>query len=1138
MKNMMKKAFSMMLVVAMIMSIVPMTAFAAVGDYAEPYQLVAGGDVLRVTVEPGLEAYIQVDDCNNSTVTVGYATSDGYFIQYGRQSVYPETDGTATFTMNSFSNIFSVYNSGEETVTVAMMLEAGAGAGAGTMDNPEEVVFEDGWYYNDISLEYQNQGYYLKVTAPDDCAIGVSASAYDPETYANVGWTFNVANITAGQYSDNFLSTDYEFGYEYITEVSEGDELIIMAATYDPADMWNNPAATLSVSINVYYPGDYSYPEVVEEGDVSTYITADSWGYYYAYTAIEDGEATVTMNDAEGWQYSLIVEPASGLDTDYYYGDMHAYNDAVVVASETVPMRAGDKLLISVCTYDPETWSAFEGTVNWSFDFEAGEIEEEVILPGDYVPVPGTCIWSGDTVTVGPGKTVFFEIGTNGSTGDFDFVVEGLGDFAVSICGEDGNGAYIAGESVSAIDGVVETTITSFESTYGYGAFAITNNSGEAVDYLCEIVFPEGTQGNPYPVTLEMGGTVEVTIPANTQYYVDVTLPESMVEYMLTISGNTGFGISSGMMPTWDTDGVVFTTVSTWFGPATVSIINNTTEDQTYTLELCEMPIGAESNPDTAVIGTQTATTVFNGSYYHYNWTAVENGAVTVTMNAETGWLYQVNVTPADEENYAGYVYGEMHWSDDEPSVPFETVNVNAGDTVNIIVAPYDPMAGSPAGSVDWTLEFQNYISWGEFTVGENSVEINPDYEYSVYSFMPSEDGVYTFTSDALMGIVSYNGMWVTIDPSAETVCENEVVWECTGVGQSIWVAVDSDADFANITVTREDRDTSGDVQWVTYENIETPEPFEFNDDANAIVYIDVEDEIDDGGNVVYGEDGYFHYGSINGPIVYVNLDDGMMSMAGVVSTGKLVAPTNVEGTLADCTEAMMEYIACADTVETNEGTMLLYPLTLDLATMYAACGEYMGWYGADGWLEIDTPDVYLFACVYSEGEVLNGWVSEDGKWAYYVDGEMVTNKWVKDSKGWCYLGADGYCVTNCWVKDSIGWCYLDASGRMATNKWVKDSKGWCYLGADGRMVTNKWVKDSKGWCYVGSDGYCVTNDWQKDSKGWCYLDGDGRMVTSKWIKDGGKWYYLDANGYMVTGTKVIGGKTYKFASNGAWIEG
>ena len=63
-----------------------------------------------------------------------------------------------------------------------------------------------------------------------------------------------------------------------------------------------------------------------------------------------------------------------------------------------------------------------------------------------------------------------------------------------------------------------------------------------------------------------------------------------------------------------------------------------------------------------------------------------------------------------------------------------------------------------------------------------------------------------------------------------------------------------------------------------------------------------------------------------------------------------------------------------------------------------------------------------------------------------------------------------------------------------------------------------------------------VVNEWVKDSVGWCYLDSNGRMVINDWVKDGGKWYYLDANGYMVTGTKTIGGKTYKFASNGVWL--
>ena len=208
-----------------------------------------------------------------------------------------------------------------------------------------------------------------------------------------------------------------------------------------------------------------------------------------------------------------------------------------------------------------------------------------------------------------------------------------------------------------------------------------------------------------------------------------------------------------------------------------------------------------------------------------------------------------------------------------------------------------------------------------------------------------------------------------------------------------------------------------------------------------------------------------------------------------------------------------------------------------------------------------------------------NGWVKEDGKWAYYVedvklvsqwkkdsqgwcyldkDGYMATNKWIKDSVGWCYVGQNGYCVTNTWKKDSKGWCYLDANGRMATNKWIKDSQGWCYVGKDGycvtnqwkkdskgwcyldangRMATNKWIKDSKGWCYVGKDGYCLTNAWVKDSKGWCFLDKNGRMTYSAWVKQGGKYYYIDKNGYMLANTTAtIDGKQYTFNGSGVWV--
>ena len=169
---------------------------------------------------------------------------------------------------------------------------------------------------------------------------------------------------------------------------------------------------------------------------------------------------------------------------------------------------------------------------------------------------------------------------------------------------------------------------------------------------------------------------------------------------------------------------------------------------------------------------------------------------------------------------------------------------------------------------------------------------------------------------------------------------------------------------------------------------------------------------------------------------------------------------------------------------------------------------------------------------------VYNKWIKVDGKWYFMnANGYMEANKWMKDSKGWVYVGSDGAMKTNAWVKDSVGWCYVGADGYCVTNIWKKDSIGWCYLDASGRMATNKWVKDSVGWCYVGADGYCVLNTWKKDSKGWCYLDADGRMTVSDWVQDGGAWYYLDENGYMVANvTLTIDGKTYTFASNGKLV--
>lgn len=663
MKSMMKKTLSVIIALAMIL--VPMSVFAATGDYDEPYQLSTSSVRFYVAVEPEATVWIQADDCNNSTVEVGYATGTEYFLQYGRQSVYPNDDGTASLTLMGY-DMFSVYNYGTETIYVYMSLTGGAGLPAGTWDNPEEIELSDPWGWGSLSayvstaLDAGNQGYYYTVTAPDDGALIFAIDAFDDEWNA-VGWLYNINNVSAGVYGDTYFSDDEEPVTAQIINVTAGDVVEVFITTYDPENMWNAPAGNVSVNVEFAAPGSAMLPETLVPGDYSTYTTGSA--YFYEYTATEAGVATVTMNDADGWFYCIQVEPASGDYGDWYYGDNHYSYDVPVVPTESVEVVAGDIVLVAIST---SAWGE-AGTVNWTFDFEAGA--------------------------------------TLGGEGD-------------------------------------------------------DNEGGD-----------------------DVGG---------------------------------GDDIGGG-------------------------------EEE-------------------------------------------------------------------EELNYADYT--------------------------------------------------GTYLD-----LGENMYVVDGSYQYTVYSFEPTEEGKYTFTSDdSVMGIVSYNGMWISIEPSADSVNANTFSWECNSVGQSIWVAVMANTNIATIEITKEDLEAEEEVEWVVYENVTTPENFTFDGDAADLLYVDtLEDDVVD--TAVLGDDGYYHLNTVDGPILYVDimgsLDDTLLSASAAYSYGQLTAVFQDENLVVvsktDYNEAFAEYAACAD-AETG-----LYPLTADLMEIYKNVGAAKGWYGDAGVVGGTEDDAWMFACYYLE---------------------------------------------------------------------------------------------------------------------------------------------------------------------------
>ena len=84
-------------------------------------------------------------------------------------------------------------------------------------------------------------------------------------------------------------------------------------------------------------------------------------------------------------------------------------------------------------------------------------------------------------------------------------------------------------------------------------------------------------------------------------------------------------------------------------------------------------------------------------------------------------------------------------------------------------------------------------------------------------------------------------------------------------------------------------------------------------------------------------------------------------------------------------------------------------------------------------------------------------------------------------------------------------------------------------------MAADEWCKGY----WLNKNGtwtYKAKASWKKDRNGWWFGDASRWYAKSRWQKIDNKWYYFDAKGYIVTGTRVIGGTSYTFDSNGVCV--
>lgn len=223
--------------------------------------------------------------------------------------------------------------------------------------------------------------------------------------------------------------------------------------------------------------------------------------------------------------------------------------------------------------------------------------------------------------------------------------------------------------------------------------------------------------------------------------------------------------------------------------------------------------------------------------------------------------------------------------------------------------------------------------------IGENTVDLLENTMVSLYEFIPAEAGVYTITVNDGVTMATYGfAAWNKI-----AAAENGVlVHTATAANQTILIGLTADAVSATVTLEKTGEYTPvAQREYVSYTpNCPVISDFE---DPSGLVSIDVNKQQ----TVVLGNDGYYHLGAANGPIVYVNLNNTQFTLSVLYDAG---APITMRGIYTDENGEVLYY----DFIAMIGGDYYNYskendyhPLNKDLMIFLKAYGKSQGWYKA-----------------------------------------------------------------------------------------------------------------------------------------------------------------------------------------------
>lgn len=311
----------------------------------------------------------------------------------------------------------------------------------------------------------------------------------------------------------------------------------------------------------------------------------------------------------------------------------------------------------------------------------------------------------------------------------------------------------------------------------------------------------------------------------------------------------------------------------------------------------------------------------------------------------------------------------ELVFTDAEAAYHYDQTDLTlTADKTELSITLAKAVGGEPRNLFANGKDYQAY----SVESGSTYVELVPG-DRTYFLFAPTQAGTYKVTtSDAAAAVGYYGAPHFVQSESVAEVVDNAFTISISagmvGTGDTgtavLVIGVDSaELESCMLSIERigEAEHTISDEPWTEYATTHTPEAFSLKLEAGQkLTYVNIEGNTEDY-QVVLGEDGFYHMGTADGPVVYVNLGkdaphisfqviiqgDGPMGGAPI---RKYFYDENGEFVKKeDYTDILVSYFECMDK------TYNLYPLTEDL--------KYIIQNGGEGWWDISSPDYILEGC-------------------------------------------------------------------------------------------------------------------------------------------------------------------------------